>query len=152
MYRCDYTDQERYPVRRTTENRSRSVSLQRYSCLTLSSEHLVGLCRDSYCAYSDTEVRVKRKAPNARDYWYWFNYLFVGCSQLVSVHIIMFMLSPCVLFSLTSDYNRSNTLFCKIHQDIERTHTCSVQKTFVKGARLKQPLYVCIGQWFGWEI
>ena len=48
----------RYPVRRTTENRSRSVSLQRYSCLTLSSEHLVGLCRDSYCAYYDTKVKV----------------------------------------------------------------------------------------------
>ena len=34
------------------------MSLQWYSCLTLNSEHLVGLRRDSYCAYSDTEVRV----------------------------------------------------------------------------------------------
>ena len=32
----------RYPVRRKTENRSCSVSLQWYSCLTLNSEHLVG--------------------------------------------------------------------------------------------------------------
>ena len=48
-----------YPVRRTTDNRSWSVSLQWYSCLTLNSEHLVGFIRDSYCAYSETEVRVK---------------------------------------------------------------------------------------------
>ena len=27
-----------------------------------------------------------------------------------------------------------------------------VLKTFATGAQLKQPLYVCIGQWFGWEI
>ena len=27
-----------------------------------------------------------------------------------------------------------------------------VLKTFATGARLKQPLYVCIGQRFGWEI
>ena len=31
-------------------------------------------------------------------------------------------------------------------------HLCSVQKTFATGAQLKQPLYVCIGQRFGWEI
>ena len=48
----------RYPVRWTTENRSWSGSLQLYSCLTLNSEHLVGFRLDSYCAYSDTEVRV----------------------------------------------------------------------------------------------
>ena len=50
-----------YPVRRTTENLSWSVSLQWYSCLAFSSEHLVGFCRDSYCAYSDTEFKVNRK-------------------------------------------------------------------------------------------
>ena len=100
----------RYPVCRTTEKRSWSVSLQWYSCLNLSSEHLVGFCCDSCCAYSDTEVKVKRNTPKAKDYWYWFNCLFVGCSQLVSVHIIMFMLSPC-FFPLNFDYNISNTLF-----------------------------------------
>ena len=47
-----------YPVRRTTENRSWSVSSNCYSCFTLNSEHLVGFCQDFYCAYSDTEVRV----------------------------------------------------------------------------------------------
>ena len=47
-----------YPVCRTTENRSWSLSLQWYSFLTLNSEHLVGFCRYSYCAYSDTEVGV----------------------------------------------------------------------------------------------
>ena len=97
---------------------------QWYICLSLNSEHLVGFCRESYCAYSDTEVRVKRKARNAKEYWYWFNYLFVGCSPLVSVHIIVFMLSPCVFFTLNFYYNWSNTLFYKIHQVIERTHTC----------------------------
>ena len=35
---------------------------------------------------------------------------------------------------------------------MERIHTRSVQKTFATGARLKQPLYACIGQQFGWEI
>ena len=54
----------RYPVRWTTENRSWSLSLQWYSCLALSSEHLVGLCRDSYCAYSDTEVKVNYSELN----------------------------------------------------------------------------------------
>ena len=48
----------RYPVRRTTENRSWYVFSQWYSCLTLNSEHLVGFRRNYYCAYSDTEVRV----------------------------------------------------------------------------------------------
>ena len=48
----------RYPVRQKTDNRSWSVFLQWYSCFTLSSEHLVDFCRDSYCAYSDTEVKV----------------------------------------------------------------------------------------------
>ena len=43
-------------------------------------------------------------------------------------------------------------MFSKIHQGNERTHTCSVQKTFTTGARFKQPFYVCIGQRFGWEI
>ena len=64
----------------------------------------------------------------------------------------MFMLSPCVFFSLNFNYNTSNTLFYKIHQGTERTHTCSVKKTFATSARLKQPLYVCIGQRFGWEL
>ena len=114
----------RYPVCRTTENRSWSVLSQWYSCLTLNSERLVGFCRDSYCAYSDTEIRVKIKAQNAMEYWYWFNYLFVGFYQLVSVHIIMFMLSPCVFSPLNFDYNWYNTLFYKIHQGIEITHTC----------------------------
>ena len=41
----------RYPVCRTTDNRSWSVSLQWYSCLTLNGENLVGFRRDSYCAY-----------------------------------------------------------------------------------------------------
>ena len=58
----------RYPVCPTTQNRSWSVLSQWYSCLTLNSEHLVCFCRDSYCAYSDTEVRVKIKAQNAREY------------------------------------------------------------------------------------
>ena len=49
----------RYPVRWKTENRSWSVSLQWYIYLTLSSEHLVGFCCHSYCAYSDTEVGCK---------------------------------------------------------------------------------------------
>ena len=71
---------------------------------------------------------------------------------MVSVHIIMFMLSPCVFFSLNFDYNKSNTLFYKIRQGIERTHTCSVLKNFATGARFKQPLYVFIGQRFVWEI
>ena len=58
----------RYPVRRTTENRSWSVLSQWYICLTLNSEHLVGFRRDSYCAYSDTDVRVKIKAQNTKEY------------------------------------------------------------------------------------
>ena len=37
-------------------------------------------------------------------------------------------------------------MFYKIHQGIERTHTCSVQKTLLIGARIKQPFYVCIDQ------
>ena len=57
-----------YPVRRTTEKCSWYVSSHWYSCLTLNSEHLVGFCRDSYCANSDTEVTVKRNSHNARGY------------------------------------------------------------------------------------
>ena len=39
-----------------------------------------------------------------------------------------------------------------IHEK-KQTDTCVMdQKTSVTGARLKQPLYVCIGQRFGWEI
>ena len=64
----------------------------------------------------------------------------------------MFMLSLRVPPPLNSDYNRSNTQFNKIHQGIKITHTCSVQKTFATGARLKKPLYVCIGQRFVWDI
>ena len=48
----------RYPVCQTTEKRSWFVLSQWYSCFTLNSEHLVGFRRDSYCAYSDTDVRV----------------------------------------------------------------------------------------------
>ena len=46
----------RYPVRRTTENRSWCVLSQWYSYLTLNSENLVGFCRYSCCAYSDTAL------------------------------------------------------------------------------------------------
>ena len=49
----------RYPVCRTTDNWSWNVLLQWYSFLTLSTEDLVGFCCDSYCAYSDTEVKFK---------------------------------------------------------------------------------------------
>ena len=48
----------RYPVRQTTENRSWSVSYQWFSCLTLSSEYLVGFCYNSYCAYYDSRVEI----------------------------------------------------------------------------------------------
>ena len=106
------------------------MSSQLYSCLTVNSNYLVGFYRDSYYAYSDTEVKVKRKAQNAKEYWYWFNYLFVGFSQLVSVHIIVFMLSLCVFFRFNFDYNWCNTMFCKIHQGIERTHTCFSSRIF----------------------
>ena len=54
-----YFHSVRYPVRRTTENRSWSVLSKCYSCFTLNSEHLVGFFQDFYCAYSDTEDGVK---------------------------------------------------------------------------------------------
>ena len=114
----------RYPLCWTNENRFWYVLLQWYICLTLNIEHLLGFRPNFYCVYSDTEVRVKRKVQNAKEYLYWFNYLFVGCSQMVSVHIIVFILSSCVFFTSNIDYNWYNTLFYKIHQGIKRTHIC----------------------------
>ena len=99
-----------------------------YSRLSLNSEHLVDILRDSYCAYSDTDVGVKRKSQSTKEYWYWYNHLFFGCAPLLNVHIIVFMLSPCVFFRFNFDYNWSNTMFYKIHQGIERTHTCVLSR------------------------
>ena len=139
---------------RTTENCSWSVSLQWFRCWTLRSEHLVGFCGVTFV----TILILRSKSKEKHRTWGFIViisiiYLLVF-SQFVSVHIIMFMFSPilCVFFSLKIDYKWPNTLFSKIHQGKERTHTCSVQKTFAKGARIKQPLYVCIGQRFVWEI
>ena len=36
-----------------------AVLLQWLTCLTLSNENQVGFCNDSYCAYSDTEIKFK---------------------------------------------------------------------------------------------
>ena len=57
-YLVRYSHRIWYPVCRTTEKRSRSMSYQCFSCLTLSSEHLVGFRRDSYRAYSDSGVEL----------------------------------------------------------------------------------------------
>ena len=42
--------------------------------------------------------------------------------------------------------------FSKYHQGIKRTHTCFNKIIFETGARLKKPVYVCIGRRFSWEI
>ena len=98
--------------------------------------HLVGILRYSYYACYDTDVRVKRKAHNTKEYWYWYNYLFLGCSPLVRVHLILFMLSKCFSFRFNLDFNWYNTMFYKINQVIERTHTC------VPSRRLSQQVHV----------
>ena len=55
------THSVRYPVRRTTGNPSWYVLSQWYSRLGLNIDHLVGIRRDSYCAYSDYGVKGKKK-------------------------------------------------------------------------------------------
>ena len=67
----------RYPVRRKTENRSWSVLLQWYSCLTLISYLLVGFCHNSYCAYSDFGVKEinKREEGNPWKFFGFFHQL-----------------------------------------------------------------------------
>ena len=74
-------------------------------------------------SYSDTDVIVKRKAQNRKEYFYWYNYLFLGCSTLVSVHIIVFMISKCFSFRLNFDYNWLYTMFYQTKQGVKRTDT-----------------------------
>ena len=88
----------------------------------------MGILRNSYCAYSDTDVRAKRKSQNRKEDWYWYNYLFLGGFPLVSVHIIVFILSPCIFFRFNFDYNWSNTMFYQIKQGMKRTDTCVLSR------------------------
>ena len=67
-------------------------------------------------------------------------------------HVYVFTNTLCVIFSLKTNYIWPNTLFPKIHQGNKRAHKFFVQKTFTTDAQLKKPLYVCVGQRFGWEI
>ena len=67
-------------------------------------------------------------------------------------HVYVFTNNFCAIVSLLINYIRPNILFTKYHQGIKTTHTCFVKIIFATGARLKKPVYVCIGQQFGWEI
>ena len=96
----------------------------RFSRVSLKSEHLLGILRDFYRAYSDTEFIGKSKAQYRHKYWNWYNYLFLCCSLLVSVHIIVFMLSKYFSFILNFDYNWLYTMFYQMKQGVKRTHTC----------------------------
>ena len=96
--------------------------------MSLNSEHMVGICRDSYHAYSDTDVIVKRKTQNRKEYWYWYNYRFLSRSTLVRVHIIVFLLLNCFSFRFNFDYNWLYTMFYQIKQGIEITDTCVLSR------------------------
>ena len=67
-------------------------------------------------------------------------------------HVYVFTNTFCAIVSLKINYIWPNILFSKYHQFIKTTHTCFVKDIFATGARLKQSVYVCIGQRFGWEI
>ena len=78
----------------------------------------------------------------------------LGFPKTVRLNIIMFMLSS-ILFVTLFLIAQSNLTyyFAPYISTSHRNNTHVIQKVFfATGARIKQPVYVCIGQRFGWEI
>ena len=75
-------------------------------------------------------------------------------SKTIRLNIILSMFLSILLYNCYLLHNRilPTLLFPKSQQGTETTHTCYIKFIFATGDRIKEPVYVCIGQQFVWEI
>ena len=122
--------------------------------MTLSSKHLVCLSR-VFFSESDSGVTVENEKKLRWGvllllslFLRWFS----SYDKTEYNYVYAFTNTFCAFVSLLINYIQLTILFTKYQQGIKTTHTCFVNIIFATGAWLKQPVYVSIGQRFGWEI
>ena len=106
------------------------MSSWQFSCLTLSSEHLVGFCCATF-SDSDTRVKVERKNTVRQGllllFWLFICW-FSSFSKSEYNHVYFFTNTLCVIFSLKTNYIWPNIFFLKFTKATkEHTHVLSIR-------------------------